>query len=155
MSWWYSKPVEEDKYVLIEDKIEAFQNTISKLQSEIENLKCEKDSLIVIASNLRKDFEKEKLITQEKIQTIKDSKIEPIIVEPESVWCDTIDYSPISKEIYISPLELLKTNEKDSLDDFINEVLELPPIPPRKSQRIRNKNLKGNKSIPYKQKWRT
>lgn len=192
MSWWYSKPVEDNKYVMIEDKMEAFQNTISKLQaqhqqqaellqSEIENLKCEKDSLIVIVSNLRKDFEKQKLITQDKIQEIKDNKIEPIIVEPEPVWYDAIDYMKpkhISKEIYMSPLELLKKDEKDSLDEFLNEVLEIPTItaeegtikiggglevedchietkedkPIRKSERIKNKNLKRTKRISYNNK---
>lgn len=146
MSWWYSKPVEDEKYVMIEDKMEAFQNTISKLQSEIENLKCEKDSLIVIISNLRKDFEKQKLITDESLKTLKTdilktknptptasgiAKTEPITIEPEPVWYDTIDYMKpkhISKEVFISPLELLKSDEKDCLDDFLNEVLEMPKI---------------------------
>lgn len=187
MSWWYSKPVEDNKYVMIEDKMEAFQNTISKLQSEIENLKCEKDSLIVIVANLRKDFEKQKLITDEtfkksldKIETLKNDfenyKIKPI--EPEPIWYDTIDYMKpehISKEIYMSPLELLKKDEKDSLDEFINGVLEIPTItaeegtikiggglevedchietkedkPIRKSERLKNKNLKRTKRISY------
>jgi len=175
MSWWYSKPVEDNKYVMIEDKMEAFQNTISKLQSEIENLKCEKDNLIVIVEKLKTDFEKD-------IQTLKNDfenyKIKPI--EPDPIWYDTIDYMKpehISKEIYISPLELLKKDEKDCLDDFLNGAYDIPILAEegtikigggmevedchietkqdkaiRKSERIKNKNLKRSKRISYNNK---
>ena len=130
--WWSSKPIEDDKYILIEDKLETFQNTISKLQTEMETFKkSQKEDL----EKLKKDFE-----------NMKNTK---------------------SQQTYTSPYDLLTRTETMSLDEFLNEPIDIiaedgsikiggsynPDLGfNRKSERI--KNLNNKKCNTTKKKWK-
>lgn len=179
--WWVSKTTDDEKYVLIEDKMETFQNTISKVQSDIKNLKCEKDSLIVVVANLRKDFEKQKLINEEVSEELRNdvydlskdevendilvikSDIESLKRKTDDVAVQTDGSTIISPEVYLNPYDLLTHTETMNLDDFLSEpmdiiaeenTIQIGGSLTRKSERIKSKNLKNKKRNNNKKQWK-
>jgi len=154
MSWWYSKSTEDDKYVLIEDKLESFQNTISKVQTDSKKRAEELLDLIEELRNEIYDLSKD-------VQNFESLKNDILVIKS-----DIESLKRKTDEVYLNPYDLLTHAETMNLDDFLSEpmdiiaeenTIQIGGSLNRKSERIKSKNLnnkKRNNNNNNKKQWK-
>ena len=113
MSWWYSKSTEDDKYVLIEDKLESFQNSISKVQTDSKKREEELLELIEELRNEIYDLSKD-------VQNFESLKNDILVIKS-----DIESLKRKTDEVYLNPYDLLTHAETMNLDDFLSEPMDI------------------------------